>query len=489
MIVILADRDKIEMEETIRQHVPQPGRTRIVCRSGDPMSMLDLQMVSPQSARSVIILPPDDADDPDAIVIKTALALTHGADLADADGPRIVAALRDRRNLEAARLLGDGRAQWLLAGELITRMTVQTARQRGLSAVYTELLDFAGDEIYFTHQPHFAGLAYSDVQLRFAGAIVLGIERGGAVLLNPRAGEMLHEEDQIIVLAGDDSLVRASEPMIGDASAISHIVAESAKPEHTLILGCNPSLQMIVDELAEYVAPGSTVCVAADVPDPAVRVPEGLDLTFVRIDTTSRAALEAMDITRFDHVGVLAYRDRLAAQAADAKTLVTLLHVRDIADRLKVRLNIVSEMLDDRNRELAEVTRADDFIVSDRLISLMLSQISENGRLTAVFNELFSSTGTEIYLRPAALYVGPDMEVDFATIILAASQRGETAIGYRVAGEAHVRSARYGVHVNPALGDRRTYTIDDEIIVLAEHAAVGRGAVQADAASSIRVVR
>ncbi len=57
-------------------------------------------------------------------------------------------------------------------------------------------------------------------------------------------------------------------------------------------------------------------------------------------------------------------------------------------------------MLDDRNRELAEVTQADDFIVSDKLISLMLSQVSENKQLTEVFDQLFSSDGAEIYLRP-----------------------------------------------------------------------------------------
>ena len=55
-------------------------------------------------------------------------------------------------------------------------------------------------------------------------------------------------------------------------------------------------------------------------------------------------------------------------------------------------------MLDHRNRELAEVTQADDFIVSDRLISLMLSQLSENEELNAVFDELFNPEGSEVYL-------------------------------------------------------------------------------------------
>jgi voltage-gated potassium channel Kch len=59
--------------------------------------------------------------------------------------------------------------------------------------------------------------------------------------------------------------------------------------------------------------------------------------------------------------------------SVDARSLVTLLHLRDIADKQDCDLSIVSEMLDVRNRELAEVSRADDFIVSDKLISLMMS--------------------------------------------------------------------------------------------------------------------
>ena len=48
----------------------------------------------------------------------------------------------------------------------------------------------------------------------------------------------------------------------------------------------------------------------------------------------------------------------------DAKTLVTLLHLRDMAQKDETPFSIVSEMLDLRNRELAEATQVDDFIVS-----------------------------------------------------------------------------------------------------------------------------
>src|SRR5690606_13996767 len=157
------------------------------------------------------------------------------------------------------------------------------------------------------------------------------------------------------------------------------------------------------------------VTVVADIPEPGFDSFDNLDLTFRQGDPTSRRVLDSLFVHEFDHIIVLPAKETLSAQRADAKTLITLLHLRDIAEQKGVDLNVVSEMIDDRNRELAEVTQADDFIVSDQLISLMLSQVSENRKLTEVFGDLFSATGAEIYLRPAGLYVAPGSETDFYT--------------------------------------------------------------------------
>src|SRR3954466_3582172 len=103
-----------------------------------------------------------------------------------------------------------------------------------------------------------------------------------------------------------------------------------------------------------------------------------------------------------------------------------------MVDRSGVAFTITSEMLDDRNRELAEVTEVDDVIVSDKLISLLVTQISENEHLVAVFDELFSAEGSELYMRPAADYVRLGASVSFGTLVESASRRGEVAIGWRV---------------------------------------------------------
>jgi hypothetical protein len=155
-------------------------------------------------------------------------------------------------------------------------------------------------------------------------------------------------------------------------------------------------------------------------------------------------------------------------QESDAKTLICLLHLRDIANKTGENLSIVSEMLDNKNRLLAEVTRADDYIVSDRIISLMLSQLSEKKELKKVFDILFEAEGSEIYLKPVTDYVSIGESMNFYTVLEATAIKGQIAIGYRIFAHATDAAKAYGVVVNPKKSDLIQFTSEDKIIVLAE---------------------
>jgi voltage-gated potassium channel Kch len=466
-IVVLADRDKIEMEDEIRARIAHPGKTKIIVRTGNPMDLTDLELASPHSARSIIIVAPEDSTDPDSVVVKTALALTNNPNRGT-NKFHIVGEIQEPHYMEAAHLVGRDEAHWVLASDLISRITVQSCRQSGLSVVYSELLNFAGDEIYFTVQPSLVGATFLEAQFSFGNSTVIGLVSGGSVKLNPAASTVVADGDQLIVIAEDDSVIKQAPRGTSDPSVIASSKVAAAHPEHTLVLGYNTGLHAILRELNQYVSAKSTVTVVADVAVPSFAKLDNLSISLKEGDSTSRAVLEGLKVKDFDHIIVLAYRDDLEVQQADAKTLFTLLQLRDIEEQEGIDLNIVSEMLDDRNRELAEVTKADDFIVSDKLISFMLSQVSENKQLTEVFGTLFSASGSEVYLRPAEQYVTAGSSANFYTIMESASRKGETAIGYRLAALARSANDAYGVHVNPDKNAAVAFVPGDKVIVLAE---------------------
>jgi hypothetical protein len=139
-----------------------------------------------------------------------------------------------------------------------------------------------------------------------------------------------------------------------------------------------------------------------------------------------------------------------------------------MAQKDETPFSIVSEMLDLRNRELAEATKVDDFIVSEHLVSLMMSQLSENAELMDVFTDIFDPEGAEIYLKPVGDYVVTGESVNFYTVVEAARRRGETALGHRITSEANDAGKSYGVHTNPKKSEQVTFAVEDKIIVIAE---------------------
>ncbi len=476
-IVILADKDKVEMEEEIRDKVGKTGQTRVICRTGSPIDLHDLEIANPHQARSIIILSPDEGD-ADSGVIKSVLALTNNPRRRP-EPYHIVAEIRDARNMEAAHLVGRGEAQFIQTDDIIARVTVQTSRQSGVSAIYTELLNYDGDEIYFQSEAALVGQTYGAALLAYENSAVIGLQwANGSVKINPPIETIIGADDNIIAVTQDDDTLLVSgfsaAQMAIDEAAIRVAQSGAAAPERTLILGWNARGCAMIRELDSYVAPGSSVTVVADVPDAeddlsrecgALR---NLAVEFRQGDTSDRATLDSLDIPSHQHVIVLGYTQAMPLQQADARTLVTLLHLRNIEQKSARPLSIVSEMLDAANRELAEVTQADDFIVSDQLISLMLAQVSENAALNAVFRDLLDSDGSEIYLKPAADYVALGQNVNFYTIAEAARRRGESALGYRIIADAHASDKQYGVRVNPAKSAPITFAEGDRIIVLAE---------------------
>ena len=474
-ITVLADRDKVGMDDEIRDRIADFKTTRVVTRRGIPNDLGDIKIANFNAARAIVILSPE-GDEPDAEVIKSILAVTnHPARRTEKF--HIVAEIRERKNMAPARLVGRDEAQLIETGDVIARVVAQTCRQTGLSTVYTELLDYGGDEIYFKEESSLKGLTFADALMAFESCALIGMKTAdGAVQLNPPMTQVFGPGDKAIVVAKDLASVAADgkAPTL-DRALLVHRQPTPALPERTLLLGWNSRAKIIVRELDGYVAPGSSLTVIAEgdgIPGEVSAVTallKNTTLDYREGDTTDRDTLEATQPEQYQHIIVLSYSDHRDVQKADASTLVTLLHLRDIETLSGAnRYSIVTEMLDMRNRELAEITQADDFIVSERLTSLLVAQVTENKDLRALFDDIFDADGSEIYLKPAADYVKLGQPMSFWHVVEAARQRGHATIGYRLASGSNDASSSYGVSVNPNKSTMVTFSADDRVIVVAE---------------------
>ncbi|GAA3111357.1 CASTOR/POLLUX-related putative ion channel [Streptosporangium carneum] len=464
-VAILADRDRVSMEEAIRDRVDLPRRLRVVCRTGSPTDPMDVAIVSPERARAVIVLGSEDTCS-DARTIKSLLALD-----AAKVRPRVqlVAGIRDPDNLVAARLAGGANALILDVDEISARVMVQTCLHAGLSMVYSDLLGFEGDEIYFRQPGELAGESFGDALPALENCSLIGLEREGKVLLNPAGETTIDAGDRLILIMDDDDAkpVRASARV--DHDAIVATGEHEPVARRVLVLGWNACGAAIVAEFDHYMPPGSQLKVVADdsrmtsqVEGLSARV-AGLTLSHETGDITRHSTLQRLDLGAYDHVLILA-DDRFGAHVADSRTLLTLLHVREMSRSNGWRHSLVTEIARDGDRRLVEVTEVDDFIVSSKVTSLLMIQVAENPRRHDVFADLFDAGGQEIYIRPADDYVRLSTPVDYATVVAAARAYGEVAIGYRT---ECLSGGAGGIALNPPKSRRLTFEPGDAVIVLA----------------------
>jgi len=474
-IVVLAEKDKVEMEDELRDKIGNFKNTKVICRTGSPNDLSDLEISNPNASRSVIILAPE-GENPDPQTIKTILAITNNPKRRN-EPYHIVAEIRDRKNMEVALMVGKDEVELILSDDVIARIMVQTSRQSGLSIVYTELMDFDGDEMYFNDEPKLYGKTFEETLFVYEDSSVVGIQYAdGSCKVNPPMDHVLLKGDKVIAITADDDtlIVNTKGNYNIDETSIVDSQEQENYSEKILLLGWNNRAETIITEMDNYLKEGSFMMVVTaydSCQQTIVSCAEKLkniQLKYQFADTTSREVIEALNITDYDSIQVLCYANELEVQEADAQTLITLLHLRRICDETGKDVKIVSEMLDIRNRDLAVVTKANDFIVSDKLISLLMSQVSENKSLMLVFNDLFDADGSEIYLKPATNYILPGKPVNFYTVLESAKRKGEIAIGYLIEAEAHNPEKQYGVKVNPVKSEKLVFVPNDKIIVIAE---------------------
>jgi len=475
VIVILADKDKVEMEDEIRDKVGDTRNTRVICRTGNPIDVHDLEIANPYETKAIIILDKED-ENSDSQIIKTIVAIVTNPKRRK-EPYHITAEMENKKNFDVAKMVGGSEVELILSDEIISRIMIQTSRQSGLSVVYQDLMDFEGDEIYFEAAPSLVGKTFREILFSYEDSSIMGIQYANkSVDINPPMDTIFKKGDRVIgITEDDDTLVpNARGEITLQESKIVYTEPEPQDAEQLLILGWNHRARYIVFELDNYVPKGSVVRIVSKFDDAERTIKklnkrvENIKLEFDVQKTTERESLEAMKLHNYDYIILLCYQSYFPIQEADAQTLITLLHLRNYTEQTGSKFKIVSEMLDIRNRQLADITSADDFIVSDKLISLLMSQVAENKYLMRVFEDLFDAEGSEIYIKPAIEYVLPGEPMNFYTVLESAARKNEVAIGYRIISKAKDADSQYGVVLNPKKSAEFTLTKKDMVIVLSE---------------------
>ncbi|KAL5567346.1 hypothetical protein UlMin_030510 [Ulmus minor] len=502
VVVVLAERDKEEMELDIAKLEFDFMGTSVICRSGSPLILADLKKVSVSKARAIIVLASDEnADQSDARALRVVLSLTG---VKEGLRGHVVVELSDLDNEPLVKLVGGELIETVVAHDVIGRLMIQCALQPGLAQIWEDILGFENAEFYIKRWPQLDGLRFQDVLISFPDAVPCGVKvasEGGKINLNPDDNYVLKEGDEVLVIAEDDDTYAPGPLPKVNRGSCPKIFAPPKYPERILFCGWRRDIDDMIMVLEAFLPPVSELWMFNEVPEKERErklTDGGLDianLTNIKLvhregNAVIRRHLENLPLETFDSILILADESlEDSVVHSDSRSLATLLLIRDIQSKrlpdkdtksTSWRLSgfshsswiremqqashksiIISEILDSRTRNLVSVSRISDYVLSNELVSMALAMVAEDKQINRVLEELFAEEGNEMYIKPAEFYLFDQEELCFYDIMIRARQRQEIVIGYRLT------NTECAIINPPDKSEPRKWSHDDVFVVIA----------------------
>jgi hypothetical protein len=515
IIVVLADQPKDEMEELlrnacdVREHPLRLVGSKVIFRSGNPLTENSLYKVSASSARSIIALSPDglDPDEADSRMVRQVLAIKAFEELKC----HIVVEMQDIDNQDLVSLATpDDITEVIVAHDLIGRLMIQCSRTPGLANLLEMLIGFEGSEFYFKEWPELVGKTFYEITCQFDHAVPAGVKTtNGEILINPKNEYLLRKGDKILCLAEDNDSYSLNNGSfnINEKTPSKNLKIED-KTEKMLFCGWRRDMADMIKQLDEYVHKGSELWLLNVVPtekrqelfkdkgnkeelttenlrikhvvgNPIVRK----DLLKLQAEDNDGPTGEVAYLDEFDSLLILA--DAVAIengadmQSSDSRSLSSLLIIQDVQKKLKKmrkkeKMDVkhfcspISEILDTRTKSLLSVANCSSYVMSNHIISAFIAQVSEDRDLNNVLSHLLRAEGSEVYLREISCYLNFEKESNesFWNIALRARGMRQVALGYKPRHKTFKEAERTLLNP-PHKAQKRKWKNGDIVIVIA----------------------
>ena len=418
-IVVLGSKSNLEMQEATLKKVSLDKSTKIIFRSGSSSSPEDLSKLSIGLAKSIIVNIDDDIE-----VVKTILAIFKNNRVKKNKIP-IACKINDSKNMPIATIAGEELVKFIPVYNFIGRIDAQACLQPGVAEVLLDLLDFQGSEIYFHSEEKLVGKNYKEAMLSYDTSCVVGLINDKKIMINPQPETQITDKSKLIMISLDDSLIKLNSNEVIEDAIIDSIQIERSKQVKTKnlhLLGWNNAAPVILDDLIGYLPEGSRITITnrSNISEEHIgqfELNKKIKIKYNIGDIRDKAFLDSTQIKDATNVLLLSSSFYDDHEKADAATLFTLINLRQIRKENNSKFTILSEVLDSKNAELISIEKSDDFVMSEKIINLMLSQLSENPSLNEFFNELMQPDGSEIYFRQIADYVDTNSDVNFKMLV------------------------------------------------------------------------
>ena len=500
-IVILAENDKEEMDNIIRDNIPRTLSTRIITRSGVATNINNLKKVMAKNAKSIIIMnnaacwrPEKERKLADALVLKSIMSII--AVCKGEEHPPIVCEIHSNRDQTLAQNISKGTVKALNEVSVLSKMIAQLALSRnGLSIVYGDMVGFDGNEFYFYRPSDGWGdvLTFGQSLYRFKSSTPIGVHTSnGEIIINPPKETFINEKDELIIFAEDDStILYFKEPIFNPTIKSIPKTLTKLRTQRVALLNWTTKTEIIMDKLCSYLPKGSELCTFVDLKSKEMddyveslifKYP-GIKISVNQIDLNDLETLDEIKPQNFDSLLILSPGGN-TIEEMDAYVISLLIRIRQILllnstkessldpHSQKNWPKLITEVMDSENIDIILNSGVEDFMVSNQFISQIMAQVSEEPLALDVYDDLFKAEGSELYIKPASYYFDfnnkESLSLAYGECVEAAQLRDEVILGIQLNSEQQNKDKMFGISLIPKKEDLFTLTPNDGLIALAQ---------------------
>ncbi|CRF33160.1 hypothetical protein BRSU_1265 [Brachyspira suanatina] len=265
--------------------------------------------------------------------------------------------------------------------EILYKLIAQSIIYTGLSNVYEDLFSNDGNIFYIENDHDFDNWKFEDAASKYfdKGMILLGITKEDrSQILIPNYDYVIKKENRLIVLSKNNY----DNPIKEYPDIKPNII----KYKNNILLICEEKRYTeIIKEISEYIENNNIVMLSYDLIKSQKNKYKFMLEKLNKENTTKIVLISEDNIT-------------------DIKSINILLIIREIIKKEKLNIAILSLLNSIQKRNLIYSDDVRDFIVSGKLIGMLMAQASISSNILYIFYGLLSRNGKDIIMSPYSDY-------------------------------------------------------------------------------------
>ena len=454
VIVVLSGKDKSEMDLEVDNNTQLFGNTEVITRTGELFRFEELNKVSVNEAKILIILE-EENEFTDNIKIRTLLAINKYF----SSNIPIIAEIRDEITLGLIKIITQIKIFPINMTKTVNRLIAQSIVNPGIGRVYSELLDFNGPSFFITDAPQIVGEEFSNLLFQNDEICICGILNKEETILCPKKDYKIKPQDKLIVLCEDEQYSSNKINRNGKDYKKLQLKDNSFKHEQNkqiLIIGNHIYLNALISEIFEYfdIITNITIISSSN-----VEIEKNKNISLINDTFDNHIKHSENDLNKYDNIIVFSNNEQDDKFTNDSEVLVNYILIKNhLNDESNVK-NIVAEIFDDDTEKILTDESSLDFIISEDLISKYISTIAFDRKIYSTWEDLFSYGGNLIQVKNITDLFQMDESLSFNDIAKNLYEYNTILIGYI--------DKSNNIYINPVNKSiDREWSINDKFILL-----------------------